>query len=324
MCIHFSEVIQSAEFYQLTLAEVIDFIKDDRINIPNSDPILKGCMKWVQFNTESRTDQLADLLNHVQVDQCSFPCLNNITTQYEDIIDQGNVRKRFYKAVFSIAKKMDEITLQTGMQQTNPDLTSKHADVKEVDINTDLSEVLDPISQATKPKSSLPSKDPKAASGVSKTTNVIKSSADAGKKVYNYSACANCNKTVNDYQGFLTYICTECPNFHLCKPCWKAQVHNKHRLQLHRLTEPDRKKLFCNSCGFVFHMSNPRYVLYTCGTCKYYVMCPICAEDGMHEVHADHLQYIKFYVKTAFCWYKDLKSNMSGYYVNNISAAHES
>ena len=47
MCASFTEVVEHDEFLQLSLAELIDFVKEEDINTIDKNPVLNACIQWV-------------------------------------------------------------------------------------------------------------------------------------------------------------------------------------------------------------------------------------------------------------------------------------
>ena len=98
--------------------------------------------------------------------------------------------------------------------------------------------------------------------------------------------CNTCHKACNT-AGNSWYRCTICNDFDICMPCHTRLPHKhfQHRQYKHLFTYPEdaENKPYCDSCGKVFE--EPDMNVHQCPVCKDYVLCSVCAHEGMHSRH---------------------------------------
>ena len=109
MCGHFEKVSKGSEFKSLSLSELVDFIKDEDIVLLSKDIILKACMEWVHYDSDTCKETLLHLLPHVGLTACSLACLRQVYTEYQDLIAFADVKGLFCDAVLEVTKMSDTV-----------------------------------------------------------------------------------------------------------------------------------------------------------------------------------------------------------------------
>ena len=79
----FAEVSQGREFSQMSLAELLDYVKDNDINVQNEDPVLSACITWIMENVDSRKDYLDTIIDSVRLSYCSVEYLQFVRVKYD-------------------------------------------------------------------------------------------------------------------------------------------------------------------------------------------------------------------------------------------------
>ena len=51
------------------------------------DAVLEAAMRWVSHNPSNRLEDLAVILDHVNVDKCSVECISRIRRRYQALIN---------------------------------------------------------------------------------------------------------------------------------------------------------------------------------------------------------------------------------------------
>ena len=117
----FEAVSKHNEFLMLQLEEVIDYIQDDNIDLPNLDCILKACLKWV-VQDEDHEKHIGDLISHVDLKKCTFVCLEFVTSTYSDLIERSEreVERMLLKA--SVQTGSSELSRLTSVKEDEPNL----------------------------------------------------------------------------------------------------------------------------------------------------------------------------------------------------------
>ena len=60
--LYFLKVILYDEYLTLNKSKLIEFICDDRLNVPNEDIVFNACIKWLDYASESRTQEFHQVL----------------------------------------------------------------------------------------------------------------------------------------------------------------------------------------------------------------------------------------------------------------------
>ncbi|XP_073968463.1 kelch-like protein 5 [Rhodnius prolixus] len=64
---HFVEVLKNQEFLTLPAVEVAKLLKSDELNVPSEEDIFYGVMSWVEYDKDSRSKDIANLLQCVKL-----------------------------------------------------------------------------------------------------------------------------------------------------------------------------------------------------------------------------------------------------------------
>ena len=123
MCTQLEKVSVSDEFKSLTLAEVIDYINDEHIVMPNRDSILIACFAWLDFEPVSRKDMALDILKHVNFEKCSSSALNSVNKKYKSLITDPSIMNLIYESLLQrleeAENKRGKLIILGGMESFN-------------------------------------------------------------------------------------------------------------------------------------------------------------------------------------------------------------
>lgn len=95
---HYLEVLQGAEFLQLELADLMELLQSEDLNVENEEQVFESVMKWVEHEVETRQAQLSSVLQHVRlplldrtylVKRVSKEPLIRNCTKCRDIVDEA-------------------------------------------------------------------------------------------------------------------------------------------------------------------------------------------------------------------------------------------
>lgn len=64
---HFTEVIQFDEFLNLTHTQVLNLIKSDRLCVQSEEKVFESVIAWIQFDSPTRQEHLAQLMEYVRL-----------------------------------------------------------------------------------------------------------------------------------------------------------------------------------------------------------------------------------------------------------------
>lgn len=64
---HFPSVSLQEEYLQLTKDKLIEFLQDEELNIDSEEQVFQSAVRWLDFNTEERTDDFEKVLKHVRL-----------------------------------------------------------------------------------------------------------------------------------------------------------------------------------------------------------------------------------------------------------------
>ncbi len=77
MLAEFQEVIESHAFKDMPEHDVVQYIKDDGLNVANEDPVFEAVVTWVKHDPENRKSRFESLLKHVTLPHCSLEFLRD-------------------------------------------------------------------------------------------------------------------------------------------------------------------------------------------------------------------------------------------------------
>ena len=64
---HFLEVMESEEFLELPVSQLMDIISSDELNVRTEEQVFGAVMGWVKFNVSDRRPLLSQVLEHVRL-----------------------------------------------------------------------------------------------------------------------------------------------------------------------------------------------------------------------------------------------------------------
>ncbi|CAB3407173.1 unnamed protein product [Caenorhabditis bovis] len=80
----FSNVVESEEFLQLSIDELVEIIRSDQLNAPSEETVFSAVINWVRQDITKRKQHLSMLLSHVRLPLCSPKFL--VTTVSEEML----------------------------------------------------------------------------------------------------------------------------------------------------------------------------------------------------------------------------------------------
>ena len=121
MCTELEQVAASDDFKNLTLVELIDYVKREDLVLKNRDPVLIACIEWVNYEAGNRRGNMLDVLKHVQLEQCSSSALDTVCKKYKDLLTEPNVMHMIHDVVLprlANAEK-ENVTDEATKEQNN-------------------------------------------------------------------------------------------------------------------------------------------------------------------------------------------------------------
>ncbi|XP_045214051.2 kelch-like protein 3 [Mercenaria mercenaria] len=82
---HFTSVCLQEEYLQLTKDKLIEFLQDEELNIDSEEQVFQSAVRWLDFNTEGRTDDFEKVLEHVRLPLISPYYLYDVVEKQEVI-----------------------------------------------------------------------------------------------------------------------------------------------------------------------------------------------------------------------------------------------
>ena len=83
ICAEFKTVAFNAEFKVLTSSELIEFIKDDAVNVPDEDVVFEAVNGWIRHDLEKRRSSFEEIMKYVRLPFCSSSCLWEVKDIYD-------------------------------------------------------------------------------------------------------------------------------------------------------------------------------------------------------------------------------------------------
>ena len=106
-----AEVSRFAEFQELNFAEVNSFMSSARETDADPDDLLEASMEWINSKPSQRIDCMEELLQKVQLLECSLECLENEMGTHEALFMSSPAGYRL------ISKALLQFSKQAGMRQ---------------------------------------------------------------------------------------------------------------------------------------------------------------------------------------------------------------
>ena len=79
----FKTVALIAEFKELSCGELIEFIKDDDVNVEDEDVVFDGVIDWVRYDLDNRKSSLQTILEHVRMPYCTRNYMLHMKNTYD-------------------------------------------------------------------------------------------------------------------------------------------------------------------------------------------------------------------------------------------------
>ena len=100
-----AEVSRFAEFQELSFAEVNSFITSAQETDTDPDDLLEASMEWINSKPSQRIDSMEELLQKIQLLECSVECLENEMDTHEELFMSCPAgHKRITKTLLHMAK----------------------------------------------------------------------------------------------------------------------------------------------------------------------------------------------------------------------------
>ena len=101
-----AEVSRFAEFQELDFAEVSSFMSSAQETDTDPDDLLEASMEWINYKPSQRVDCMEEVLQKIQLLECSVECLENEMENHESLLMScPDVYRQISKALIQIAKK---------------------------------------------------------------------------------------------------------------------------------------------------------------------------------------------------------------------------
>ncbi|KAI0226985.1 Kelch-like protein 25 [Lamellibrachia satsuma] len=79
----FKTVALNEEFKELSCKELIEFIKDDDVNVEDEDVVFNAVLDWVRHDLNNRKSFLQTIIEHVRLPYCTSNYLRHIDAKYD-------------------------------------------------------------------------------------------------------------------------------------------------------------------------------------------------------------------------------------------------
>ena len=83
ICAEFKTVAFNAEFKELTSSELIEYIKDDAVNVPVEDVVFEAVIGWIRHDLDKRRSSFEEIMEYVRLPFCSSRCLWEVKDIYD-------------------------------------------------------------------------------------------------------------------------------------------------------------------------------------------------------------------------------------------------
>ena len=83
ICAEFKTVAFNAEFKELTSSELIEFIKDDAVNVADEDVVFEAVIGWIRHDIDKRRSSFEEIMEYVRLPFCSNSCLWEVKDIYD-------------------------------------------------------------------------------------------------------------------------------------------------------------------------------------------------------------------------------------------------
>ena len=101
-----ADVSKGSEFLELSFTEVSSCISGAQETGADSDDLLEATTNWVAHKQKTRQDHIVDMLEKVDLTNCSVEYLNSVTDKYKDLLHaQPAAQGKLLKSVLQIANQ---------------------------------------------------------------------------------------------------------------------------------------------------------------------------------------------------------------------------
>ena len=101
-----AEISRFTEFQELDFAEVSSFMSSAQETDADPDDLLEASMEWINYKPSQRVDCMEEILQKIQLLECSVECLENELENHDALLISCPVAYRqISKALIQIAKK---------------------------------------------------------------------------------------------------------------------------------------------------------------------------------------------------------------------------
>ena len=101
-----AEISRFTEFQELDFAEVSSFVSSAQETDADPDDLLEASMEWINYKPSQRVDCMEEILQKIQLLECSVECLESEMENHESLLTSCPVvYKQISKALVQIAKK---------------------------------------------------------------------------------------------------------------------------------------------------------------------------------------------------------------------------
>ncbi len=107
------ELFSSSAFLEMTEGEAIEYISDDKLNVPNENAVFEAVTDWVRHDLEKRKGSIQVLLEHVRLDYCSLDYLIEVVV-HEDLMMTRDSKDRLLETFKHIKCRTHTDTLAEG------------------------------------------------------------------------------------------------------------------------------------------------------------------------------------------------------------------
>ena len=83
ICAEFKTVAFDVEFKELTSSELIEFLKDDAVNVANEDVVFEAVIGWIRHDLDKRRSSFEEIMKYVRLPFCSNSCLWEVKDIYD-------------------------------------------------------------------------------------------------------------------------------------------------------------------------------------------------------------------------------------------------
>ena len=79
----FKIVASTDEFKKLSCNELIEFIKEDEVNVASEDVVFDAVLGWIQHDLDNRKSCMETIIEHVRLPYCTSEYLENMRDKYD-------------------------------------------------------------------------------------------------------------------------------------------------------------------------------------------------------------------------------------------------